>query len=60
MKQFFISAFVDHPKTTIQGILTLAIALLIAYSALPAGAKWPVVGIALSKTALSFFQNDAK
>lgn len=60
MKQFLYNAFVTNWKTTVQGVLSLVVSLLIAYSTLPAGVKWPVAGVALGKAALSFFQNDAK
>lgn len=47
-------------KTTAQGILSLAVALVIAYSSLPAGAKWTTISLALLKATLSFLQKDAK
>ncbi len=46
-------------KTTAQGLLTLALSLVIAYSSLPAGAKWSVIAVALLKTCISFMQKDA-
>jgi hypothetical protein len=60
MKAALKYAFVDHWKTTSQGILSLAIALVIAYTSLPAGAKAGVVAVALLKTAVSFLQKDAQ
>ena len=46
-------------KTTAQGLLSLAVVLVIAYTALPQGAKWPAIAIALLKAAISFLQKDA-
>ncbi|RZU39336.1 hypothetical protein [Edaphobacter modestus] len=46
-------------KTTTQGLLSLAIALVTAYLAIPVGAKTAVIVVALLKAALAFVQKDA-
>lgn len=46
-------------KTTAQALLSLAIALVVAYTTLPAGAKWSVVAVALLKASIGFIQKDA-
>lgn len=60
MKEFLTNAFVTHWKTTSQGVLSLCIALLVAYTSLPAGAKDGVIAIALLKAAVSFLQKDVQ
>lgn len=60
MKDFLTNTFVTHWKTTSQGLLSLGIALLIAYTSLPTGAKGGVIAIALLKAAVSFLQKDVQ
>jgi len=46
-------------KTSTVGVLSFAIALIIAYTALPKGATASVVALALLRAAVGFLQKDA-
>jgi hypothetical protein len=47
-------------KTSAIGVMSLAIAMIVAYSALPKGATAAVIALALLRTAVGFLQKDAK
>jgi len=46
-------------KTTVNGVLQLAIVSIIAYLALPAGVKAPVIALAVLKAIVCYLQKDA-
>lgn len=47
-------------KTTVNGIISCAIAVIVAVSSLPPGAKWSVVTLAGLRAALGWLQKDAQ
>lgn len=54
-----IAKLTKNWKTSAIGLLSLAIALIVAYEALPKGATESVIALALLRTAVGLLQKDA-
>lgn len=46
-------------KTTINGLVSCAIGVVVAVSALPPGAKWTVVALSVLRAVSGYLQKDA-
>jgi hypothetical protein len=47
-------------KTTINGVVSCAIGVVIALSSLPSGAKWTVVALSALRAISGYMQKDAQ
>lgn len=47
-------------KTTLNGLVSCAIAVIVAVSSLPPGAKWSVVTLAGLRAVVGFMQKDGQ